>query len=86
MFDLVEQEQNPLVLSKKAKVALEKLKGDEHLSKYSIFIAKSLSVRILQKCTDFYSQMKLSKLISTLPEPYNQEVTLFDLLFECNRE
>lgn len=86
LFDLIEREQNPLVISKKSKVAIEKLQADADLKPYSPFIAKTLSVRILQKCTDFYSQMKLSKLTSTLPTPYNEEVPLFELLFECNRE
>ena len=49
-------------------------------------MAKSISVRILQKCTNFYSQLKVEKLIQTLPEPYNEEVMLLELLFECNRE
>ena len=86
LFELIEHEENPFTISKKAKVALEALKSDEKLKKYAPFVAKSISVRILQKCTNFYSQLKVEKLIQTLPMPYNEEVTLLELLFECNRE
>ena len=47
LFDLIEKEQSPFVISKKAKATLESLQKDEKLSKYATFIAKSLSVRIL---------------------------------------
>ena len=67
LFHLVEREESPMTISKKGKAALESL-CDEYpnLAKYKPFIAKSLSVRILQKCKNFYANMKLSKLLKLL--------------------
>lgn len=84
LFDLIEQEESPLVLSRKAKDALAAL-GD---SEYKLFIDRSLVIRILQACKNFYTNMKLDKLAKLLSfsSYYNNEVSIVDLLFECNRE
>jgi D-aminopeptidase len=63
LFDLIEHEQSPFTISKNGKVAIELLvKEAPHLASYVPFIKRSLSIRILQKCRNFYHNMKLSKL------------------------
>lgn len=88
LFELVEHEQSPYVIAKSAKAALDLLAKDEKLSKYGAFVAKSLAVRVLQKCKNFYSTMYISKLIKLLAfSPYySTETAVTQLLFECNRE
>lgn len=83
LFNLIEHEESPFVISKKGKESLEKL--PESLSQYRPFIAKTLSVRILQKCKNFYKNMKLSKLQKML-HFYNSLIDIEKLLYECNRE
>ena len=86
LFDLIEQEESPFVISKKGKEALEALCTESpELAKYKPFIAKTLSVRILQKCKNFYRNMKMSKLQSTL-RFYDSVTEIEKLLYECNRE
>jgi hypothetical protein len=63
LFDLIEHEESPFVISKKGKEALDGLcTQNQALVKYRPFIIKSLSVRILQKCKSYYKNMKMSKL------------------------
>lgn len=60
-------------ISKIGKEALGSLSKDfPKLKKYEPFIAKSLSVRILQKCCNYYKNMKLSKLQKLLPQYDNE--------------
>ena len=67
LFNLIENEESPYVISKKGKVVLDSLKKqNQDLGQYHDFIAKTLSVRILQKCKSFYKNMKLSKLLKML--------------------
>ena len=69
----MEREESPMTISKVGKEALESLCADyPKLAKYKPFIAKSLSVRILQKCKNFYKNMKLSKLLKLLQFYSNQ--------------
>lgn len=86
LFNLVEQEESPMTISKKGKAALESLFLEfPNLEKYKPFIAKSLSVRILQKCKNFYTNMKMSKLLKLL-QFYESVKEVEELLYECNRE
>lgn len=86
LYDLIEQEESPFVISKKGKEALEALcKESPDLAKYKQFIAKTLSVRILQKCKNFYRNMKMSKLQKML-QFYSSVTDIEKLLYECNRE
>jgi len=83
---LIELEESPFVISKKGKEALETLcKESPGLAKYKPFIAKTLSVRILQKCKNFYRNMKMSKLQKML-QFYDSVTEIEKLLYECNRE
>ena len=86
LFNLIENEKSPFVISKKGKAALEALcKECPSLEVYRDFIAKTLSVRILQKCKSFYKSMKLSKLMNIISF-YDSIPVIENLLYECNRE
>jgi hypothetical protein len=82
LFNLIEREESPFVISKKGKQALDNLSS---LKQYKPFIAKILSVRILQKCKHFYKNMQLAKLQKMLSF-YDSVVDIERLLYECNRE
>lgn len=88
LFELVEHEQSPFAIAKSAKAALDLLAKDKNLAKYGAFVARSLAVRVLQKCKNFYSTMyidKLKKLLAFSPY-FSTETAITQLLFECNRE
>lgn len=86
LFNLVEKEDSPVTISKVGKQTLETLCNNYPvLQKYKPFIAKSLSVRILQKCKNFYKNMKLSKLLKLL-HFFDNESDIERLLYECNKE
>jgi len=85
LFNLIEHEESPFTISKRGKIALDAISKIPALVKYTKFIAKTLSVRILQKCKSFYQSMKITKLLKIIPfyESIN-EVEM--LIYECNRE
>jgi len=86
LFYLIENEKSPFVISKKGKAALDALcKECPSLTVYKEFIAKTLTVRILQKCKSFYKSMKLSKLMKVISF-YDSIPVIENLLYECNRE
>jgi hypothetical protein len=86
LFNLIENEKSPFVISKKGKAALDALCNEcPSLIVYKEFIAKTLSVRILQKCKSFYKSMKLSKLMKIISF-YDSLPVIENLLYECNRE
>jgi hypothetical protein len=86
LFYLIENESSPFVISKKGKAALEALcKEQPSLEVYKHFIARTLTVRILQKCKSFYKSMKLTKLMKIISF-YDSVPAIETLLFECNRE
>jgi len=66
LFNLIENEESPFVISKKGNLCLEKICKNPQFVQYKPFIQKTLSVRILQKCKSFYKTMKLSKLAKML--------------------
>ena len=66
LFNLIENEESPFVISKKGKASLEKILKNKEFLRYKPFIQRTLSVRILQKCKSFYKSMKLSKLANML--------------------
>ena len=79
-------EESPFVIAKKGKEDLEEiLKENEELREYQPFIKKNLSVRILQKCKNYYKNLKLSTL-KTLLTFYSTFEEIELLLYECNRE
>jgi hypothetical protein len=67
LFDLIENENSPFIISKRGKAALDALCIEN--SAYEMYrscIERSLSVKIIQKCKNFYKNMKLSKLQTLL--------------------
>ena len=84
LFELIEQEESPVIIAKKAKEAVAALKDTQ----YKHFIDRSLVVRILQACKNFYSNMRLDRLAKLLSFSsfYTDEVSITELLFQCNRE
>ena len=83
---MIEHEESPFIISKRGKAALEALCSESpDLAQYKAFIAKTLSVRILQKCKSFYKNMKMSKLLKML-QFYDSMTDIETLLYECNRE
>lgn len=59
--------------------------NNEELRVYEPFIQKNISVRILQKCKNYYKNLKLANLRNLLKfHSSMEEIEL--LLYECNRE
>lgn len=85
LFHLIQDEPSPFAISKRGKKALDDLCSTmPHLKQYQELIAKNLSIRILQKCKNYYRNMKMSKLKAML-HFYSSEVEVERLLYECNR-
>jgi len=56
LFNLIENEESPFTISKKGKEALDAaVKKTPSLSSYANFLRKTLSVRILQKSKNYYT-------------------------------
>ena len=86
LFNLIENENSPFVISKRGKAALDALCKEKSVYQmYRRCIQRSLSVRIVQKCRSFYKNMKLSKL-QTLLQFYASVPEVEKLLYEFNRE
>lgn len=84
MFNLIENEQSPFVISRKGKTAVENLK-DAKITMYRDIIVKNLSLRIIQQCRNFYKNIKLSRLLTFLPF-YKTESEVERLIFEFNKD
>jgi len=75
-----------MVISKKGKAALDSLcKSQPNLAKYRSLITISLSVRILQKCKNYYKNIKMSKLQKLL-QFFDNTTEIERLLYKCNRD
>mmetsp|Transcript_15948 Transcript_15948/g.24678 ORF Transcript_15948/g.24678 Transcript_15948/m.24678 type:complete len:474 (-) Transcript_15948:1461-2882(-) len=85
LFALMENESSPFIISKKGKAALEAICKDERFAIYKPFIAKTLSVRILQKCKTFFKNMKMEKLAKMLPF-FDDMSAIESFLYWCNNE
>lgn len=85
LFNLIEKERSPFMIARKSKVAVDAL-IKEH-PEYEVFresITRNLSLRIIQTCKNFFTNIKLSKLLTLLP--FNStEVEVERLVFEFNR-
>ena len=62
LFRLIEEEESPFTISKKGKAIIDKLSKSPEWAKYTEFLIKTLSVRILQKCRNYYKNLKMSTL------------------------
>lgn len=86
LYNLIENESSPFVISKKGKAALEALcKEEPQYEMYRSCIERTLSVKIVQSCKTYYKNMKLSKLQNLL-QFYSNINDVERLLFEFNRE
>jgi hypothetical protein len=85
LFRLIEEEESPFTISKKGKEIIDKISGNPLWAQYRDFLIKTLSVRILQKCRNYYKNLKMSTLKSLL-KFYDSFNTIEFLLYECNRE
>lgn len=86
LFRLIEEEESPFVISKKGKVTIENIvRANADWAQYKDFLVKTLSVRILQKCRNYFKNLKMSTLSNLLQ--FHQSFTSIEaLLYECNRE
>ncbi len=85
LFRLIEDEESPFTISKKAKVIIERLTKIENWAQYKPFLIKTVSVRILQKCRNYFKNLKMTNLKNLLPF-YENFNSIEMLLYECNRE
>jgi hypothetical protein len=87
LFRLIEEEESPFTISKRGKVILEEISSNEntHWAKYKPFLIKTLSVRILQKCKNYFKNLKMQTLLNLLSF-YESLENIEMLLYECNRE
>jgi hypothetical protein len=86
LFRLMEDEESPFTLSKQGRALLDKLSTTfPSMTQYKPFLIKTLSVRILQKCRNYFKNLKLSTLKSLL-QFYDSFDSIETLLYECNRE
>jgi hypothetical protein len=85
LFRLIEDEESPFVISKQGKLILDQLNSVPDWAMYREFLTKTLSVRIMQKCRNYFKNLKMSTLKSLLGF-YDSFNSVEMLLYECNRE
>lgn len=68
LFRLIEDEESPFVISKNGKAIIDKLakSTDKNQLQYREFLIKTLSVRILQKCRNYFKNLKMATLKNLL--------------------
>lgn len=60
LFRLIEDEESPFVISKKGKETIDNIvKSNSQWAQYRDFLVKTLSVRILQKCRNYFKNLKM---------------------------
>lgn len=64
LFRLIEEEESPFTISKKGREMLDRL--GPQWAQYRPFLVKTLSVRILQKCRNYFKNLKMSTLSNLL--------------------
>ena len=86
LFRLIEDEESPFVISKKGKETIDNIvKSNSQWAQYRDFLVKTLSVRILQKCRNYFKNLKMVTLKKLL-QFYENFNAIELLLYECNRE
>mmetsp|Transcript_26161 Transcript_26161/g.32706 ORF Transcript_26161/g.32706 Transcript_26161/m.32706 type:complete len:455 (+) Transcript_26161:453-1817(+) len=85
LYKLVEFEESPFKISQLGSEALRKAcEVMPNLSKYAPFIEKTLAIRILQKCKNFFTNVKFASL-SKMMSFFGDWDKIEGLLYECNR-
>ena len=87
LFKLVEFEESPFKISQQGSVALQKaIEVMPNLTKYVPFIEKTLAIRILQKCKNFFTNIKFASVMKMLNFFGGGRWDKTEgLLYECNR-
>lgn len=64
LFRLIEEEESPFTISRRGKVLIDEILAvpNTNWAQYKEFIVKNLSVRILQKCKNYFKNMKIQSL------------------------
>lgn len=85
LFKLIEEEESPFTISKRGKILLQEILQVDNImwGQYKDLIVKNLSVRILQKCKNYFKNMKMSSLKQLLGF-YSTFEEIEQLLYECN--
>lgn len=85
LFKLLEKEESPFKIAKQGPIALSDImKAYPSLSHFEEGLKKSLAVRVLQKCKNFYTNIKFATLQKFL-DFYGSKTDIETLLFHCNR-
>lgn len=85
LFKLTENEDSPFKIAKQGPLAVaEIMQAFPSLSHYEPFIKKTLAVRILQKCKNFYTNIKIKTLEKFLAF-YGSTTDIETLIYHCNR-
>lgn len=85
LYKLVEFEESPFKISQLGSDALKKaIEIMPNLEKYQPFIEKTLAIRIIQKCKNFFTNVKFATLEKMLAF-YGDWDKIESLLYECNR-
>lgn len=85
LFKLVESEESPFKISQQGSESLRlAIEAMPNLGKYSGNIEKTLAIRVLQKCKNFFTNVKFASL-SKMLNFYGEWDKIEGLLYECNR-
>jgi len=85
LFKIIEEENSPFTISSAGRNALEKsIECMPLLEKYSLYIKKTLAIRMLQKSKNFFTNIKFASLTKMLSF-YGEWDKIESLLYECNR-
>ena len=86
LFKLIEQEESPFKISKLGSLNLTKaIEQFPELKEYEPLVQRTLAVRVLQKCKNFYTNINFETLKTHLAF-YGSWEKIEQLLYECNRE
>lgn len=85
LYKLVEFEESPFKISQQGSESLNKAcEIMPNLAKYKPFIEKTLAIRILQKCKNFFTNVRFASL-SKMMKFFGDWNKIEGLLYECNR-
>ena len=85
LYKLVEFEESPFKISQQGSESLRKAcEVMPNLAKYAPFIEKTLAIRILQRCKNFFTNVKFASL-SKMMNFFGDWDKIEGLLYECNR-
>ena len=85
---MIEDEESPFTISQKGKQLIDSLLtvAGNDWAKYRPLVLKNLAVRVLQKCKNYFKNMKLAALYKLLGGLYETPLEVEALLYECNHQ